>query len=196
MRRPLHAVYITTRASLSRLHSPMPSTKKPARVSPAKHHAQIEHISLLGVRERMGPLGLHMYANSFLAAASALPQPAVTFDPVRPYLVCHAIELGLKAFLSLQGLEMIELAESSFGHNLTFTLKKAEASNLKTIVPLSNAHCAAIRLASVYYSGKVFEYPAVGEAMLAYPSMPPLDTLFDAASILVQALHQPCREAK
>lgn len=176
----------------------MPNVKKPARVSTAKHHTQIENISVLGVTERMGPPALHTYAESFLKAACLLPEPTPTvpFDPVRPYLVCHAIELGLKAFLSLNGVLMPKLADSLYGHNLDKILDQAVETGINDKVKLAETHCDAIRLASAYYSGKVFEYPAVGEAISAYPHMPPIETLFDAASILVETLAQPCREAK
>lgn len=173
----------------------MPIQKKPARVSVSKRHGQIEHISIFGITERMGPLALHMYADSFLTAANSLPPSSAPFDPVRPYLVCHSIELGLKAFLSIRGLPMIDLAHGSYGHNLTAILEQTEATGLLAMVPLSGSHRDAIRLASIYYFGKVFEYPAVGEAMSGYRSMPPIDTLLDAASIIVQSLRQPSREA-
>jgi len=144
----------------------------------------------------MGPIGLHTYAQSFLTAARSLPPPTVPFEPARPYLVCHAIELGLKAFLSLRGAAMLELADGSYGHNLEAILQKAEENDLKTTVSFTNGHRAAIRLASIYYAGKVFEYPAVGEAISCYPSMPPIDILFDAATVLVESLRQQCRDAK
>lgn len=166
------------------------------KLSAAKKYAQIEHISICGITERMGPLGLYLYAESFLKAASSLPIPTVPFEPVRPYLVCHAIELGLKAFLSLQGDTMLDLAVGSYGHNLDAILQKAEDKKIKTTIELSNEQCVAIRLASTYYAGKVFEYPAVGESMSCYPSMPPIDVLFNAATILVESLRQPCLEAK
>jgi len=172
----------------------MQRKKKRTSLSVAKRNAQIEHISIAGITARMGPIGLHTYAQSFLAAARALPPATVPFDPAQPYLVCHAIELGFKAFLSLRGAAMLELADGAHGHNLETLLQKAEKKALRTTVPLTDAHRAAIRLASVYYAGKVFEYPAVGEAMSAYPSMPPMDTLFDAATLLVESLRQPCFE--
>lgn len=144
----------------------------------------------------MGPIGLQLYAEGYFAAAQALPTPQVPFEPVRPYLVCHAIELGLKAFLSLKGHEMVNLAEGQFGHKLSAILKEAESAGLADEVPLSTAHREAINGAERYYAGKVFEYPAVGEALAAYPGMPPLNTLFEAAALLTSSLAQPCREAK
>ncbi len=169
-------------------------TKK-RKASVAKRFAEIERISVGGITERMGPLALHLYAESYLSAARALPKPPAPFDPVLPYLVCHAIELALKAFLSLRGEAMVRLAGGSFAHNLDSLLAKAVEVGLAKLVALPEAQRNAIRLATTYYTGKVFEYPAVGEALRAYPQMPPIEVLSDAAESLVESLRQPCREA-
>jgi hypothetical protein len=115
---------------------------------------------------------------------------------VRPYLACHSVELVLKAFLSLHGAEMFQLAEGKYGHNLEAILEEAIQQGLKDAVGLSHAEEAVIRGAGPYYGAKVFEYPAVGEAMLSYPGMPSLDSLFDVTSKLVEALRKPCSEAR
>lgn len=174
----------------------MANPKNTFRVSAAKQFAQIEKISIMGITERMGPLGLHFYANSYLEAACALPLPIAPFEPVRPFLICHAIELGLKSFLSLHGAAMLELADGSHGHNLEAILKKADEKNLAKHVDLTDLQRTEIRKASLYYAGKVFEYPAVGEALSGYPSMPAIDTLLKVATILINSLRQQCLEAK
>jgi hypothetical protein len=174
----------------------MTHTTKKRKTSAAKRFAEIERISIAGINERMGPLGLHMYAESYLAAAQALPKPKVPFEPVRPYLVCHSIELALKAYLSLRGTAMIELAGGAFGHNLDYLLTNAVESDLAKLAALTDEQSNVIRLATTYYAGKVFEYPAIGEALSAYPQSPSIDLLFEAADCLVEALRQPCREAK
>jgi hypothetical protein len=166
------------------------------RVSTAKKFAQIERISICGITERMGPLGLHMYAKAYLEGAHALPPSSVPFEPVYPYLVCHSIELGLKAFLSLKDTTMLELADGSYGHNLEAILQKAEEKQLSKQVKLTTEHKAEVRKASLYYSGKVFEYPAVGEALSGYPSMPKIDILIQVAELLVNSLVKECQEAK
>ena len=150
----------------------------------------------MGITERMGPLALQLYAENYLAAAKALPEPAVPFEPVRSYLVCHAIELGLKAFLSLQGKQMIDLAEGQFAHKLGSILTAAEGAGLSKLVLFTDLQVEEIRIAETYYAGKVFEYPAVGEALSGYPSRPTLSHLFEAATVLVEKLAKPCREAK
>jgi hypothetical protein len=91
---------------------------------------------------------------------------------------------------------MLELADGSYGHNLEAILQKADEKHLGASVTLTKAQRAEIHRASLYYAGKVFEYPAVGEAMSGYPSMPAIDTLFEAAAMLVDSLRQQCREAK
>lgn len=174
----------------------MSATKPAKRLSPVKQYAQVDNISILGITERIGPPGLQLYAEYFLHAAEALPKPSVPFEPVRPYLVCHAVELGLKAFLALKGLSMLELSESSYGHKLSVILEKAEAGGLLAAVPLSEEHRREICIASEYYAGKVFEYPAPGEAISSYPRMPALDVLFDAANTIIAALARPCRAAR
>jgi hypothetical protein len=175
------------------------TSKKPAsakKISLAKQHAQIEYISIVGIKERMGPLGLQLYSEAFLAAALALPAGPEPFEPVRPYLVCHALELGLKAYLSLTGLNMMELSDGAFGHKLESLLDKAEGAGLLALVPLNDEQRSAIKLAATYYAGKVFEYPAIGEALRGYPSMSPTPVLLDAAKLLTDSLAKPCREAK
>ena len=91
---------------------------------------------------------------------------------------------------------MLELAEGAYGHNLEAILHKADEKGLSALVHLTAAQRSAICLATVYYSGKVFEYPAVGEAMCGYPIMPSTETLLEAAAALVDSLRQQCRDAK
>jgi len=90
---------------------------------------------------------------------------------------------------------MLELADGPYGHNLESLLTKSIEGNLAEFVSLSESDSDAIRLATTYYRGKVFEYPAVGEALSAYPRMPPVEALFEVAASLVEALRNPCREA-
>jgi hypothetical protein len=164
--------------------------------------ADIENISIAGQIGRMGPIGLHLYAEKYLIAAKALPAPGHTestpprelFEPVRPYLVCHSIELALKAFLSLKGQKMADM-KFQVGHQLTSILADADSQGLASQVAITSDQRTAIRDATAYYAGKVFEYPAVGEALFAYPSMPPLSLLMEAATALIDALRQPCHEA-
>jgi hypothetical protein len=137
-----------------------------------------------------------MYANAYAKAAAALPAPEAPYDPVRYHLACHSIELSLKAYLSMHGATMLELSESAYGHNLETILAAAEAKGLQSQVSISLEHRTEICKSATYYGGKVFEYPAVGEALAGYPGLPKLDLLVEAATFLVESLAQPCREAE
>jgi hypothetical protein len=48
---------------------------------------------------------------------------------------------------------------------------------------------------SAYYREKVFEYPAIAEALKAYPGNPDTDLLLGVARALVTALREPCLNA-
>lgn len=174
----------------------MPKLPRPRRLSQAKQFAQIERISLFGAVARIGPVGLWLYASHYLRAATLVSKPEVPFEPVRYYLVCHAIELALKAYLSLHQVTMLELSDNPYGHNLDAILAAAEAKGLSTVVHLSDAETAEIRNATTYYNGKLFEYPAYGEALSAYPRLPNLELLLAAAIALIEKLDQPCRESQ
>jgi hypothetical protein len=174
----------------------MATPQYPRKLSRAKKYAQIERISIMGAVARMGPVGLWVYASAYVKAGLALPAPEAPYEPVRYYLACHSIELSLKAFLSLHGATMLELSEGAFGHNLEAILIAAEAKGLQTQVALTHEHRAEICKAATYYAGKVFEYPAMGEASDGYPGLPNVELLFAAAELLVDTLAQPCREAE
>jgi hypothetical protein len=164
-------------------------SKKGRRVSVGKTF--VESISVFGLTASMAPLGLQMYAADFLAAAKAVQPPSVPFAPARPYLVCHALELALKAFLSLKGYSLDTLAEARFSHRLANLLDEAELKGLPEFVGLEEDEKFQIRRASVYYSSKVLEYPAIGEALRGLPERPDANILIDAAEKLVSALQEP-----
>jgi hypothetical protein len=164
--------------------------------SPAKKHAQLENLSVFGAFARMGPLGLHMYAADFLSVATAAAPPQVPFAPARAYLVCHALELVLKAYLSLKGQPLEQLAGGEYGHNLEKLLAAAVQQGLLDLVVVEERQSIEIRRASKYYSEKVFEYPALGEALFGYPHNPDIEPLLEVAKAMVVALEVPCRDAK
>ena len=175
------------------MSTPPPSKNRP---SLAKKFAEIERISVFGAVARMGPIGLWMYAEAFCRAAKSLPKPEVPYEPVRYYLICHSIELVLKAYLSLHGATMLELADSAYGHKLDAILGSAESKGLGSVAILSPEHHAEIHKASVYYGGKVFEYPAVGEAFVGYPGLPSFERLLEVAVLLLGSLEQSCKSAQ
>ena len=91
---------------------------KSPKLSAAKQFASIEAWTILGTSFEMGAFGLWTYANNFARSAKALPPIVERFEPVNFYLICHALELALKAFLSLEGSKLIDLAGGAYGHDL------------------------------------------------------------------------------
>jgi len=170
-------------------------SKNTRKASRGKKHSKIENLSILGATARMGPVSLHMYAADFLSAARAAAPPEVPFAPARTYLVCRVLELALKAFLSLKGRSLEQLAGGAFGHDLESLLAEAERHGLSTLVHLEKLQLAEIRRASTYYAEKVFEYPALGEAVFGYPKNPDTNLLLGAAEALVAALREPCLDS-
>ena len=160
-----------------------------------KINTQIERISIAGATARLSPVGFHVYAKDFLRAGVSLEELNNRFSPVQYYLLARAVELALKAFLSAKGLTLRELASRKYRHDLTKLLETAEGYGLASTVPLEPRHLREIRRAKKYYSEKVFEYPAIFEAINAYPHTPDLDLLRGAAEILVKRTELLCLEA-
>ena len=90
---------------------------------------------------------------------------------------------------------MLELSENAYGHNLVKILAAAESKGLSIQVTLTPEQRAEVTKAATYYAGKVFEYPAISEAVGGYPSLPRIDVLLEAANSLVESLAQPCKES-
>jgi hypothetical protein len=164
-------------------------------------HAEIETVSFFGLSTPLGPAGLIVMAEHYLRAAQIIrsqrPQQE-RWSPVEKFLACRTIELGLKAFLSLRGRRLTELSFGEFGHDLQNLLAEADAAGLPKLVNLSNEARSAIEFAHRYYLDKVFEYPAVLEALKGYPGDPEIESLLHVGDQLVATLMQPCcaHEAK
>lgn len=169
--------------------------KTPSRTTRAKKHTQVEKISIFGLTAFMSPVSLHFYASDFLRLAKAAPAVEAPFAPARLYLVCHAIELSMKAFLSIQGHSLEKLSGQPLAHNLENLLEEARKLSLEKMVPMEDRHIFQIKRASEYYGDKVFEYPAIYEAVRAYPQLPDIHVLLEVADALVTALAEPCLHA-
>ena len=169
---------------------------KSPKLSAAKQFASVEAWTILGTSFEMGAFGLWTYANNFARSAKALPPIVERFEPVNFYLICHALELALKAFLSLEGSKLIDLAGGAYGHDLSKLLAAADSQGLSRYCDVTDEHRLEIIKATTYYAGKVFEYPAMGEALSAYPHLPILSTLVSATDALVAGLQEPCTNIK
>jgi hypothetical protein len=160
-----------------------------------RSNTHIESVSIFGATARIAPIGLQIFAADFLAGAKAIPPPNVTFAPTQPDLVCHALELALKAFLSLKEYPLDKLSGGKFGHDLENLLDEAERQGLDDLVKFDERQKFQIRRASQYYWSKAFEYPAVVELMSGNPEMPSTDILIEITETLVAALREPCINA-
>lgn len=168
------------------------STSKARRLSPAKQQASLETLTILGFSFEFGAMGLWMYANEYLNAAKTVPSTN-KLNLVRSALTCHAIELLLKASLSVDGERLLTLSGAPFGHDLEKLLAAMLSKPTGKTAQLDHNHLDAIRNAAKYHDQKLFEYPAPAEALAGYPHLPDLSTLTNAAELLLSHLKEPCR---
>ena len=135
------------------------NTSKERKLSLAKRQASLETLTILGVPSEFGAFGLWMYADEYLDAAKTASSTN-KLNLVRSALTCHAIELLLKASLSVDGERLLTLSEAPLGHNLekllAAMLSKPTGQNAK----LKHHHINAISNAAKYHDQKIFEYPA------------------------------------
>ena len=104
------------------------------------------------------------------------------------------MELALKAFLSANGITLKELAGRKYGHNLGSKHVEIRGDAAK-FGGTKKLHNEEIARADKYYSEKVFEYPAISEAIEGYPQKPNLVVLRSAAELLVIRLEALCLDA-
>lgn len=133
--------------------------------------------------------GLWWFAADYYKAA------VVTFDVKRCrlssetvpcYLVCHSIELVLKAFLRAKGLRVQTLI-NKFGHDLESTLTEAKKQDLDRFCMVSSEFCEHLRRANFHYKSKDFEYIVVGIMHL-----PSLDILLNGTKALLEGTKEFC----
>mgnify|MGYP001609530027 CR=1 FL=1 len=109
--------------------------------------------------------GLIRYARDYFKAYKIVQQQEpkiISLYQVKFYLLCHAIELALKADLKRRGYTRKQLLD--LGHNLENLLRLLKE---KHEVILDAESMKQILLADSLYSSKQFEYPQTGEKYLA-----------------------------
>lgn len=122
--------------------------------------------------ERTTAVGMTRYSHEFLHAAilvysseewwyetEHVPVPAY-------YLVGHATELALKAYLLSTGRPLKSLR--AFGHDLVKCYAAAIEDGLAAHVVLTSEEVAALELLNVLYSSKQLNYIVTGAKRLAY----------------------------
>lgn len=159
----------------------------------AKRSAASEGIFVGGVKSRLGPASLYAHAADYLRAAKMAGSGDKSFTPARFYLVCHALELGLRAYLSLGTRSLEDLPRrAATGHDLGRLLSKAQSLSLSHLIRFRAREASEIRKASLYYARQVFEYPALAEALRGYPKKPRFQVLLAAAESLISAIRDVC----
>lgn len=98
-------------------------------------------------------------ANSFSSAATQLLQNSTGYVNVPTlFLLGHALELHLKAFLASQGMSDKELKRRDIGHDLIACLRACRDRGLFRYVFFSKSQVRQIARVNLYYKRKHLEY--------------------------------------
>jgi hypothetical protein len=153
---------------------------------------QAQSVTLQGSNTVMRVDGhwLRNYAGDFLNAAKDFSPPVNRFSPVPYYLVCHSIELSLKAFLFSAGFN--KAARKALNHDLQRALSKAEINGLSAHIQISTADRNLVIKANRLYPKKEFEYFESLETIYD-PHEFELDALTLFARRLFEAIEAPVR---
>jgi hypothetical protein len=125
------------------------------------------------------PYIFHLWGGDYLAAAKAYRPNARQGSPVTAFLSCQSIELSLKAFLTLKGLNRDKL-KGKFGHNLTKLAATAHEYGLAEFVQISGDDGKLLIAATDWYDkNKRLQYAVIGDVGtgLKYPDDEALEAL-------------------
>jgi len=129
-----------------------------------------------------------IYAGDFLSAAKDFKHPANRFSPIPYYLICHSIELSLKAFLFTVGFKRAD--RKRLNHDLEKALEAAENNGLSLHIQLTDEERELIIKANRLYPKKEFEYFESLEAIYD-PHDFDLDSLASLARKLFERIEVP-----
>ncbi len=126
---------------------------------------------------RLTSRGLIKYAWDYFKSFEDLhekhPKSVERYE-VKYYLLCHAIELAMKAFLHEKGYTRKQL--SDIGHDLEKLIQELRSKEvLMDVGSMTRAFTA-----NQYYKTKQFEYPQTG-----YKELPNLDDMQSSAKLLL-----------
>ncbi len=144
----------------------------------------------------ISPYGFWYYANDYLDAGINWinHQSENRYSPVPYFLFCRAIELGLKSYLILQGIE-IDFIKKKLRHDLIKILKKAQENSLSEIKTISNEEFNEIEKANSFYDLKGFEYFFISNHVEGLAKHPDLKILEAFAKDLLIKLYKPVIDA-
>jgi hypothetical protein len=148
----------------------------------------------------VSPFGMCDYASQYLAAGIDCKTEKL-FSPVPYFLVCHSIELLLKAFILATRVKqpphligpILEWLKKDVGHNLKRVLAEAKADGVTGLVSIGPDDEAELLKANSYYNDKVFEYFYVFKAATGYQDLPDLERLKQLASCLLPKIDELCK---
>ncbi len=118
----------------------------------------------------MSPMAFHRWATHYYKCRQDFQCPH-TFSPVPYFLLCRAIELGLKS-KHLEDKRQPEV-KNEFGHNLV----KAYQALPVEAQQLSESDFSVLERASAIYASKGFEYFNPEDALTGYSRFPELAAL-------------------
>lgn len=121
---------------------------------------------------RTTPVGLSRYAKDFFDCALAVDEtigerPGFEINAPVPvmYLVGHAIELSLKAYLSSRGISLEDLASRKYGHNLVKCYNQACQLGLLDLVAFEPEEVEGMKVLNELYCTKQLNYIVTGEKL-------------------------------
>ncbi|MDO8827253.1 hypothetical protein [Methylophaga sp.] len=133
---------------------------------------------------------LRRYAEDFLAAARAFKAPNNRFSPVRYYLICHSIELALKAYLFTAGYKKKD--RKKLNHDLVEALIAAEKNGLSEYFQITLKERESVEKANALYPKKEFEYFESLKTIYD-PHEFDLDVLDELAQRLIEKIEEPIK---
>lgn len=143
---------------------------------------------------RTTAFGTWRFADDYRRAAAAVQgvaQHDMDISAPRYYLLGHAIELSLKAFLLAKGVSLEELRSMKlFGHDLEKCLQRADSLGLKENVHLNEGERGCISLLNRTYKKKEHEYITTG-----YTVWPPHQALFSIIENILSGIKEVCMAA-
>lgn len=143
---------------------------------------------------RTTAFGMWRFAESYLQAAEVVEdfsKSDLHIVAPRYYLIGHAIELSLKAFLLAKGVSLQELRSMKLiGHDLERALVRAEALGFLEISPLSDEERNLIILLNKTYHSKEHEYITTG-----YVVLPETKKLLSILKMVLSSIKILCLDA-
>lgn len=105
------------------------------------------------------------------------------------YMLCHGLELALKAFLRAHGFNASKL--KTLGHSLSECLKEAHKSGLPLKVKLTKNELDNVRLIDQLYHAKELEYIISG----GIKHLPAIAKIYNVLGKVLAGIHSECLES-